>query len=100
MARMRFDVPAFIAAYNEAVIAGLNLDEIADLLGLTPACVSQRVQRLTKRGIPLPKRKHGLVGTKRVKAVAVRRQDSVPAMNTGDVRIVPAQVGFTIIVGG
>ena len=64
MSRMRgtYDVAAFIKAYTEAVEAGLTLPEIATLLGLSAARVSQRARALAKRGIPLPKRKHALAG--------------------------------------
>ena len=60
MARMRFDVPTFIKEYNECVVAGLTLAEIGQVMGLRPSVVGQRVCALTKRGIPLPKRTHGL----------------------------------------
>jgi hypothetical protein len=64
MSSMRgtYDVAAFIKAYTEAVDAGLTLAEIATLLGLSTQRCSQRVLALNKRGIPLPKRKHGLAG--------------------------------------
>jgi hypothetical protein len=57
---MRFDVPAFIKDYTECVVAGLTLAEIGQVMGLRPSVVGQRVCALTRRGIPLPKRKHGL----------------------------------------
>lgn len=84
MARMRYDVPAFLKAYTEACEAGMTLTEIANLLGMTWTQVSQRVRTLERRGIPMPERKHGLKGKpgrpcpyKGMKRGPIRRRSSV-----------------------
>ena len=92
MRSLRFDTTTFIAEYRQAHEAGLSLQELADLMGITYSTLCCRKHALAKRGIRLPKLRNG--NALRVAAKPIMRL-------AGPVECVvePVPMTFTIDVG-
>ena len=92
MRSLRFDTTTFISEYRQAHDAGMTLQELADLMGISYSTLCCRKHALSKRGIPLPRLRKG--NTKRVAAKPILRL-------AGPVECVvePAPMTFTIDVG-